>query len=91
MPRLWKYAGTTSTATRSLYRCIRVEPTFCRRHSSFTLCLATTHNFVLQRNNAETQRVAGALHLFDFRCYRFVLDISKHTALSICVMIKEPS
>jgi len=91
MPRLRKYAGTASTSTRSLYRSIRVEPALCRRYSFFTLCLATTHNLVLQRNNAETQRVAGALHLFYFRCYRFFLDISKHTALSVYVMIKEPS
>ena len=86
MSRLRKHKSATSTSARAFRSGIHIESSVCDRDSVAVLCLAQIHDVVVQRNNAETQRVARALHLFDLRCYCFVLDLSKHSALSVHVV-----
>ena len=86
MSRLRKYTSATSTSARAFRNCIHIESAVCDCDSIAVVRLAQIHDVVVQGNNAETQRVAGTLHLFDLRCYRFVLDTSKHSALSVRVV-----
>ena len=89
MSRLRKYASATSTSARAFRNGIHIESAVCDCNSVAAVCLAQIHDLVVQENNAETQRVAGTLYLFDLRCYCFVLDTSKHSALSVRVVISE--
>ena len=86
MSRLRKYKSATSTSARPFRNGIHIESAVCDCDSIAAVCLAQIHDVVVQRNNAETQRVACTLHLFDLRRYRFVLDFSKHSTLSVCVV-----
>jgi len=86
MSRLRKYTSATSTSARSFRGGIHIESAVCDCDAVAALRLAQIHDVVVQRNNAETQCIARTLHLFDLRCYCFVLDISKHAALSVCVL-----
>jgi hypothetical protein len=89
MSRLWKYTSATSTSARAFRSGIHIESPVCDCDSVAALCLAQIYDVGVQRNNAETQRFARTLHLFDLRCYCFVLDLSKHFVLSIRVVIIE--
>ena len=86
MSRLRKYKSAASTSARAFRNGIHIESAVCDCDSFAAVCLAQTHDVGVQRNHAETQCVACALHLFDLRCYCFVLDLSKHSALSVCVV-----
>ena len=89
MSRLRKYTSATSTSARAFRNGIHIESAVCDCDSIAVVRLAQIHDDVVQGNNAKTQRVACTLYLFDLRCYRFVLDTSKHSALSVRVVIIE--
>ena len=86
MSRVRKYTSATSTSARAFRSSIHIESAVCDCGSVAALSLAQIYNVVVQGNNAETQRITRTLHLFDLRCYCFVLDLSKHTALSVRVV-----
>jgi hypothetical protein len=86
MSRLRKYKSAASTSARPFRNRIHIESAVCDCDSFAAVCLAQIHDVGVQRNHAETQCVACTLHLFDLRCYCFVLDLSKHSALSVCVV-----
>src|SRR6185369_9103370 len=81
-----KYTSATSTSPRAFRSGIHIESAVCDCGSVAALCLAQIYNVVVQGNNAETQRITRTLHLFDLRCDCFILELSKHTALSVRVV-----
>ena len=87
MSRLRQYALTPSAVTWSFRDSIRVESAFCDCNSVSDVCFAATHKLVVQGDNTKTKRLACPLYLLDIRRHRFVLDLSKHNALSFCVVI----
>ena len=86
MSWLRTHTSVTSTPARAFRSSFHTESAVCDCESVAAVCLGQIHDVVVQRNHAEIQRAARTLHIFDLHRYSFVLDLSKHSALSVRVV-----